>query len=128
MSNMKIRIKGNSLRYRLTRPEVERFAETGLVEERVNFGSGVLWYVLCGTEAGELSATFVDNRITLYLPVGLVKEWVHTGKVGFEHRMLLNEMEETLYLLVEKDYTCLDNVEEDQSDHYPNPAIKKKSL
>lgn len=122
---MKIRIKGNSLRYRLTRPEVERFAETGLVEERVNFGSGVLWYVLCRTDAGELSATFADNRITLYLPVGLVKEWVYTDKVGFEHRMPLNGTEDSLYLLVEKDYTCLDNVAEDQSDHYPNPLLKK---
>jgi hypothetical protein len=122
---MKMRIKGNSLRYRLTRPEVERFAETGLVEERVNFGAVALSYALCSTDAGELSATFGDNRITLYLPATLVKEWVRTDKVGFEHRMPLNSLGESLYLLVEKDYTCLDKVEEDQSDHYPNPLLKK---
>jgi hypothetical protein len=39
--------------------------------------------------------------------------------------MPLNRAEENLYLLVEKDYTCLDNVEEDQSDNYPNPLLKK---
>jgi hypothetical protein len=122
---MKLRIKGNSLRIRLTRPEVERFAETGLVEERVNFGPTVLSYALCSTDAGELSATFADNRITLYLPAALVAEWVHTEKVGFEHRKPLNGTEESLHLLVEKDYTCLDNVAEDQSDHYPNPFLKK---
>ncbi len=122
---MKIRIKGNSLRYRLTRPEVGRFSETGLVEERVNFGSAALSYALCRTEAGELSATFKDNRITLYLPAAFIDEWLHTDKVGFEHRMPLSGMPESLYLLVEKDYTCLDNVEEDQSDNYPNPLLKK---
>jgi hypothetical protein len=122
---MKIRIKGNSLRYRLTRPEVERFSETGLVEERVNFGSATLSYALCSTDAGELSATFGDNRITLYLPATLVDEWLHTDKAGFEHRMPLAGSEEHLYLLVEKDYTCLDKADEDQSDHYPNPLLKK---
>jgi hypothetical protein len=122
---MKIRIKGNSLRYRLTRPEVVRFSETGLVEERINFGAVALSYVLCSTDADELSAAFGDNRITLYVPAGLVDEWLHTDKVGFEHRMPLNGTEESLHLLVEKDYTCLDNVAEDQSDHYPNPLLKK---
>jgi hypothetical protein len=125
MQRMKIRIKGNSLRYRLTRPEVQRIADTGLVEERVNFGSAALSYALCRTEAGELSAEFKDNRITLYLPNVLIDEWVGTDKVGFEHRMPLNSPGEYLYLLVEKDYTCLDNVDEDQSDNYPNPLLKK---
>jgi hypothetical protein len=122
---MKLRIKGNSLRYRLTRPEVERFAEKGLVEDRVNFGGLSLTYALCSTEKTELSAAFGDNRITLYMPAGLVEEWIRTDKVGFEHRMPLTKTGESLQLLVEKDYTCLDNVEEDQSDHYPNPLLKK---
>jgi hypothetical protein len=124
MQCMKIRIKGNSLRCRLTRHEVEHFSETGLVEERVNFGSAALSYALCSTDAGELSATFGNNRITLYLPAALVEEWIRTDKVGFEHRMPLDGAEESLHLLVEKDYTCLDNVEEDQSDNYPNPLKK----
>jgi hypothetical protein len=124
---MKIRIKGNSLRYRLTRPEVERFAVTGLLEEQINFGSGALSYALCRTDAGELSATYGDNRITLHLPGVLIDQWVHTDKVGFDHRMPLAGTEESLCLLVEKDYACLDKVEEDQSDNYPNPLLKKSS-
>ena len=122
---MKIRIKGNAVRYRLTRSEVERFAGTGLIEERVNFGSSVLTYALVRTESGEWSATFENNRIGVYLPAVLTDEWVRTDKVGFEHAMLLNGTGETLHLLVEKDYTCLERVAEDQSDNYPNPLIKK---
>ncbi|HNY40926.1 MAG TPA: hypothetical protein PKJ41_11040, partial [Bryobacteraceae bacterium] len=37
---MKLRVKGNSLRLRLTRPEVVRLREDGLVEESADFGAG----------------------------------------------------------------------------------------
>jgi hypothetical protein len=121
---MKLRIKGNSLRYRLTRTEVERLSETGLVEEKITFGDSVLTYALCTTESGALSATFSDNRITVFLPSAFANEWVHSDKVGFDARLPLNGEEEDLYLLIEKDFTCLDNVEEDQSDNYPNPLLK----
>jgi hypothetical protein len=122
---MKIRIKGNSLRYRLTRSEVEKFSATGLVEERVNFGAVALTYAMSSTDAGELSAGFADNRIVLYVPAAFIFEWIHTDKVGFDHRMPIAGTDEHLYLLVEKDYTCLDKVEEDQSDNYPNPLLNK---
>jgi hypothetical protein len=39
--------------------------------------------------------------------------------------MELEGTEEKLHLLVEKDFTCLDNVTEDQSDNYPNPLLKE---
>ncbi len=39
----------------------------------------------------------------------------NTDEVGFENE------QGKLFLLVEKDFTCLDNVSEDQSDNYPNP-------
>jgi hypothetical protein len=123
---MKIRIKGNSLRYRLTRPEVERFVKTGHLEERINFGGASLCYSILMTDADWLSVSFLDNRITLFFPAALIDEWIHTDRAGFDHRIPLDGTDETLYLLVEKDYTCLDNVIEDQSDHYPNPL--KKSI
>jgi hypothetical protein len=37
---MKLRLQGNSVLLRLTRPEVERLRETGLVEVSVDFGAG----------------------------------------------------------------------------------------
>jgi len=43
---MKIRIKGDSIRFRLTRSEVERFDIDGLIKEETNFGNKVLTYVL----------------------------------------------------------------------------------
>jgi hypothetical protein len=44
---MKLRLQGNSVRLRLTRSEVERLRDTGIVEESVDFGGGeVLAYRL----------------------------------------------------------------------------------
>ena len=50
----------------------------------------------------------------------MIAELVETERVGFE------EKGDPLYLLVEKDFTCLDQVEEDQSDNYPNPQLAEK--
>ena len=43
---MKIRIKGNSLRYRLTKTDVERFSSDGYLQEQTVFGNGMLTYAL----------------------------------------------------------------------------------
>ncbi|MDR6945130.1 DUF7009 family protein [Mucilaginibacter pocheonensis] len=116
---MKIRIKGNSLRYRLTKTDVERFLNNGYLEEQTVFGSSVLTYAVKVYNSSHLSASFDDNKITLFMPESMANEWVSTDKVGFE------ENNGQLYLLIEKDFKCLDNVAEDQSDNYPNPLSGK---
>ncbi len=116
---MKIRIKGNSLRYRLTRTDVDTFTKSGYLEEQTNFGNATLTYAIQSSDTDTLTSTFKDNKITLFMPHHFVKEWAETDRVGFENRT------PQLFLLVEKDFKCLDNVEEDQSDNYPNPLAKK---
>ncbi|MEO6631115.1 MAG: hypothetical protein ABIN13_05310 [Mucilaginibacter sp.] len=117
---MKIRIKGNSLRYRLTRPEVERFALNGYLEETTEFGASRLTYSLQKTPGGSLSAMLENNNICLYMPAWMLDEWTTSEKVGFDNK------EDGLYLLIEKDFMCLDIVAEDQSDNYPNPLALSK--
>jgi hypothetical protein len=116
---MKIRIKGNSLRYRLTRTDIDRFATEGYLEELISFGDKTLVYAIQSYNEDELTADFKENKITLLMPDDMVKDWASTEKVGFENNHA------PLYLLVEKDFKCLDNVAEDQSDNYPNPLAKK---
>lgn len=117
---MKIRIKGNSLRYRLTRTEVERFSQEGYLEETTDFGPTRLTYALQNVAAGQLTACYEHSNITLYIPNWMTREWTSTERVGFESR------ENDMYLLIEKDFKCLDNVAEDQSDNYPNPLALNK--
>ncbi len=113
------------MRYRLTRTEVERFIETGFIEDKINFGNGILFYRLQKTDEKEMSASFSDNRILFFLPQPMIEQWINDDVVGFEHSMALPNGG-TLFLLVEKDFTCLDKVDEDQSDNYPNPLLKKE--
>ena len=112
---MKIRIKGNSLRYRLTRSDVDKFSAEGYIEESIDFGMQTLTYALQQNRLNNLSAMFEKNKITLFMPKTMANEWWVTDRVGFESR------ENGLHLLIEKDFKCLDNVAEDQSDNYPNP-------
>lgn len=118
---MKIRIKSGSVRYRLTRSEVALFEKEGVVREVIEIGDDALTYILQRTTEEELSASFKNNIITLLMPGKMADEWINTDRVGFnsEHRGLL--------LLIEKDFTCLDNVDEDQSDNYPNPLAQHRS-
>ena len=117
---MKIRIRSNSLRYRLTRSEVEQFAIEGVFKEKVTIGEESLVYVLQRTAEPDVRATLHRNLITLLVPEMVADEWTSTEKVGFDTK------DGSLHILVEKDFTCLDNVEEDQSDNYPNPLADKR--
>ncbi|MER3374925.1 MAG: hypothetical protein RIM83_09855 [Allomuricauda sp.] len=118
---MKIRIKGNSIRYRLTKTEVETFCETGLYKETTNFGNSVFAYALKAKKGIDtLEASFEENTITLYLTDEERSGWATSNRVGFSGTMDLPNGEQ-LSLLLEKDFACLDNTTEDQSDNYPNP-------
>jgi hypothetical protein len=118
---MKLRIKGNSLRIRLTRSEVDKLADTGYLEEQTLFAGNKLVYALLSIDSGnELTATLNTNKITMFVPHELIKDWPQNNIVGFNANMRVSE-NDTLYLLLEKDFVCLDETVEDQSDNYGNP-------
>jgi hypothetical protein len=115
---MKLRIKGSSIRYRLTQSDVET-AKEGYLEDQVNFAGAPLIYALQITEGQELTCSYIDNKITLNVPRTAIESFADTDVVGYDNQ------DGAVYLLIEKDFTCLDEVDEDQSDNYPNPLAKK---
>ena len=118
---MKIRIKGNSIRYRLSKSEVTKLAETGYLEEQTIFPKNRFVYALqVSDNQQELTADFTDNKVSLFIPERFVKDWPKNSTIGTDSRMTLTDTD-TLYLLVEKDFICLDDSTEDQSDNYENP-------
>ena len=120
---MKIRIKGNSVRFRLTKSEVETLAKTGLVQETTNFPQNTFTYALKVKKGiNTLEAEYHNNQITVFFPENLQKEWVVNSVVGYNNDVDWSP-KDGLYLLVEKDFTCMDNTIEDQSDNYPNPKL-----
>ena len=118
---MKLRIKGNSLRIRLTKSEVSKLAEADYLEDQTSFLYNRLVYALQkATDASALSATFENNKITIFAPASFVNDWPVNNVVGLENKIPLPN-NDSLYLLIEKDFVCLDETTEDQSDNYENP-------
>ena len=118
---MKLRIKGNSLRIRLTKTEVNIIANTGYLEEETLFGNNKFVYALQRVDEGnELSAALEENKMIIFVPSSLTKEWPANNIVGFNAEMPVTD-NKTLFLLIEKDFVCLDETTVDQSDNYENP-------
>lgn len=119
---MKIRIKGNSIRYRLTKTDVANFKTVGFIEERTEFLNGPSFYYRLESKAGieNMEASFSGNSICIFVSERIAKEWTSTDVVGFENKMNIGNGKE-LFLLIEKDFVCLDLTLEDQRDNYTNP-------
>ena len=118
---MKLRIKGNSLRIRLTRTEVEKFVNTGYLEEQTFFLENKFIYALQSrNDINEMSALFDQNKISIFVPSKLLVDWPQNDVIGFNSNMPLTTTD-SLYILIEKDFICLDETTEDQSDNYENP-------
>ena len=119
---MKIRIHGNSIRYRLSKTDITNFGIAGFVEEKTEFANAVSFHYRLEKKKNieNPEASFSGNRISIFVPEKLVTGWTTNDIVGFENRMEIGEGK-SLLLLIEKDFVCLDPAMEDQSDNYPNP-------
>jgi hypothetical protein len=119
---MKIRIKDNSVRFRLSKSEVKQLCETQSIVKQTEFVNTVFHYKICVTENTEiLSADFTNNCITLFFPKSKADTWFIDDIITHQNNMQLPNGNQ-LFLLLEKDFVCLDHTHEDQSDNYQNPS------
>jgi hypothetical protein len=120
---MKLRLRGNSLRLRLTKTEVERLAgELGSVTETVRFGpTTLLVYRLRRAEVPSVAAALEHTTIDVVVPAATIDAWASSEQVGFEADQSIGDGGR-LHILVEKDWTCLTGRPgEDDVDTFPNP-------
>lgn len=121
---MKIRIKENSVRFRLTPTEVKKFCKEGQIEESTKFSSTTFKYGVKQDQIDTLQVDFNANTVTLKVPENFAKDWYDNDVVGLEQNVDLADGTK-FFLLLEKDFACLDNTHEDQSDKYPHPKAGK---
>jgi len=122
---MKIRIKGNTVRLRLTKMEVDEFSKKGKFVETTAFASKTLTYSLqVKANIEELEADFLKDTIIIYIPAEAQQNWANSNRVGYGNKVDWTD-DSQLSILVEKDFVCLDETVEDQSDNYPNPRLSK---
>lgn len=119
---MKIRIKGNSLRLRLSQTEVANFNKRGFCEDSISFGDNKIVYRLQRSDIDHVKARYAQGLISIGVPVELGKKWAtEETMVGFEHYQDIGN-DEQLFILIEKDFACLTSrPNEDESDNFPNP-------
>ena len=116
---MKLRIKGNSIRLRLLRSEVERFANDGRISDEINFGASTLRYTLVAGNADSTHATIENNEISVTVPLTTAKDWTGTDQVGIESQQPISDGE-TLSILIEKDFECVGRPDDaDRADAFP---------
>ena len=123
---MKLRIRGNTLRLRLSRSEVNLVGQGKEVEESTSFpGGGKLHYVLRPSPSKtNVVKTNVGDKscINVIVDQNRAKEWAKSEEVGLfgAEPLVLGSLE----LLIEKDFACLNPREGSEDyDNYPNPAI-----
>ncbi len=125
---MKLRLLGNKIRLRLSEPEVYALAEVHQVQsvlplnpfEKDNFHYSI------HSDANTLfpKATFLKNELRVDLPLMDVKQWAGSDQVGIENTIVSNSGEE-IVILVEKDFKCLTDRNEDESHLFDNPDKNK---
>lgn len=101
---MKLRIKGDSVRFRLLRSEVAALVEKGFISEETRFSSNsadsFYYGLIVSDESGEIEAKFEGGRIMVVLPRVVVENWANSDNVGIE------ASPNGLNVLVEKDFAC----------------------
>jgi hypothetical protein len=121
---MKIRIQGNSIRYRLKEPEVADFKKYGRVTETIQLGdeeTEQLRFVLLRSSVNMVTVQQADKTTTILVPEQMAQRWTDSDLVGFDAIIEIGKGK-GLKVLVEKDFKCLDGSEEDNIGAYPNPA------
>ncbi len=119
---MKLRLRQNTVRIRLTQSEVERVGGGEEVRETVSFAGRPLSYVLAPSDdAHAVHAAFDGSEVRVVAPRALVTAWANSNEVGFT-----SDASEQIAVLVEKDFACLTGRDErhadDDADTYPHPA------
>ena len=126
---MKLRIRDNSVRLRLTRGEVDTLRSDGVVSAATGFPGGreFQYRVESSPAIVNPAAFFSDNVIAVRLPETAVLAWASTDQVSIPGDQLLDDGSR-LQILVEKDFACLaPREDEDQSDMFPHPGAGTES-
>jgi hypothetical protein len=123
---MKLRIKGDSLRLRVSRSEVASILAGVCLEDSIHFtpeASAEFSYAL-QKDPSVIRPTvqYIGNKVTILIPAEQANAWGVTDQVGIAEDISLGNLG-TLALLIEKDFACLDRSDEDNQDTFPNPKV-----
>jgi hypothetical protein len=105
---MKLRIRGDSLRLRLSQGEFATLAEGGTVADAIHFGPGAVLRCEVSTvvDAPALDAVLDGHTIRVIVPAAALRRIAASDEVGLSGTRPIDSGR-ALSILLEKDFRCL---------------------
>ena len=118
---MKLRIRGNTLRLRVSKSELEQISTHGFVEDAISFApASRLVYRLEVAADGPFAAELTPDRIRVRVPEAAVRRWERDDQVSMPAEQAVGSGV-VLAILVEKDFECVNPRAGEDSDLFANP-------
>ena len=118
---MKLRIREQSVRFRLSPEDVASLGRGESVLVSLNLGAEQTFtYGLEMSGTSLLGVKSVRSGVVIQCPVEMLRKLAETDEVGFERVIDLGG-EGSVTVLVEKDFKCLVPRGEDDGNTFPNP-------
>lgn len=120
---MKVRLAGNKIRFRLRKQDVADLYENGMLTEVLEFGTesqDKLVFSLQSAEIDEPTIQYTSGNTLIQLPKSIAEELSETDRVGFDFDIDTGK-DRMVYVLIEKDFSCLDGSDADNTGTYTNP-------
>lgn len=125
---MKLRINNNSIRLRLTQPEVETIGNGMAVEESLFLHKApeenFRYRLEPCDQSATITAAYSAHQLLIKVPKSEAESWATTEQVGLKH--IQDEgAESASVILIEKDFQCLHKRPgEDESNNFPHPLMR----
>jgi hypothetical protein len=125
-SAMKLRIKGNSLRLRVTPSEVKKLLRDGAIREQVQLtpdpGERLTYAILSSLSEATTTVAYHSGNITVSVPNSQLTNWACGEEIGVYANVKLGD-DRVLTVTIEKDFACLDRSDAENEDTFPNPNL-----
>ena len=119
---MKLRVKGDTMRFRLSELEVNQLQQGNQVADKIHFPSATFTYIV--QPSASTTIDFIDNEVLLTVNREDVGKLAKSDQVSIVE-VIIGSNGNNLSILVEKDFKCLSRRAEDESELYPNPNSHK---
>lgn len=121
---MKLRIKDNSIRLRVSQSDLAALLRDGRIVERIRFGPASdarLGYALEIRDTHqEITIDYRDGTAIVALSSAAARHWAASDDVGIYGDAETGDG--PVALLVEKDFACLDRNDPQDEDAFPHPG------
>jgi len=99
--------------------DLQRLAKEGGIEESINFGPGsqLSFGIFIDRKSNSVMGRCDKQKIRIELPESIAQNWIQSNEVGIEVQQELSG-DDSLHILLEKDFPCGDREGEDKADTF----------